>query len=118
MFAHAKASTKNMGVFISIVEDTNHDEGQSLCIHSIHPFQTVMGQPSEWDKHTFGFVNDVLGRYIQSIEVIESMFAQTRRAISTCVHRPVANANQTWASNPALKLVPFIPNEEPGSVFS
>jgi hypothetical protein len=70
VFAQVKASTKKTGIFIGRFEDTGHDEGRSLCINDIQPFQTVMGQPSEWDKYTFGFVNDVLGRGIQSIEVV------------------------------------------------
>jgi hypothetical protein len=87
-------------------------------IHGIQPCQTIMGQPSEWDTRTFGFVNDISGRDIQSIEVVESMFARTRRDISTHVHGTVANVSQVWASNPALELLLFIPNKELGSISS
>jgi hypothetical protein len=105
MFDHVKASNKKMGISVGMFEDTIHDLGRSLCIHDIHPFHTEMDQPSEWDKYTFGFVNDVSGHIIQSIEVVKSMVYRTRRVISTRVHSTVANSNQYWASIPALEVL-------------
>jgi hypothetical protein len=46
------------------------------------------------------------------------MFSHTCRDLSSHVHDTVVNINQSWASNPALELLPVAPTEEPGFVSS
>jgi hypothetical protein len=63
-----------MGILISMHNDSHHDEGQSLVLHGVKTFASVLGDPTEWDTRSFTFVNDVTSGEVQKVELLPEMF--------------------------------------------
>jgi hypothetical protein len=106
------ASSTNMGVMIGMLIEPHHDEGHSLMIHGVKTFEAVLGKPSEWDKRSVAFINDVIDGQVQTVEVLLEMFNRTGNTVPNMV----ANASQAWTSHPNVELLPVVDNAEPGSM--
>jgi hypothetical protein len=108
----------NVGVYIGVVADVQHEEGRTMCLHGLRKYLRQVLQTSPWDGQVFAFVKEMVAGLVQSVAVTDALFEPARGTINTRVHITAAAMDQALDANPNEDLLPVVASAEPGSVLS
>jgi hypothetical protein len=108
----------NVGVYIGVFADVQHEEGHTMCLHGLRKYSRQVLQTSPWDGEVFGYVQDIVAGSIQSVAFTDALFEPTRGTTNTRVHGTVKAIDQALAANPTKELLPVVAAAEPGPVSS
>jgi hypothetical protein len=108
----------NVGVYIGMFSDVQHEEGRSMCLHRLRKYARQVLKAPPWDGQVFAFAQDMVAGSIQSVAFTDAMFEPTRGTTNTWVHGTLAAFDHALANNPNEDLIPVVAAAEPGSVSS